>query len=234
MNRTEAMKIVAMIETNWQPVKDQEASYDLWAAAFKDDPFEMVETAVMALVQTDLGEFRPTVAKVRKMMRDILYGRPMTETEAWLAVKNSFHEAQEGSETLRGARSAWKKLPEDIQKIVTPKQLRDWNGIETEQLDTVIQSNFMRSYRELRNNRFTKEAMSKSLLETIEKIQAASPVFENNDEKHEELPAPKLTYEKPDFEIRREQLAAEEKAKAARFAGKTFDNTEDDEVVWEI
>ena len=161
----------------------------------------------MALIQTDLSEFRPTVAKVRKKMRDILYGRQMTETEAWLAVKGCFHEAQEGSENLTGAKRAWSKLPDDVQKLVTPKQLRDWNGLETEQLDTVIQSNFMRSYRELRNNRFAKEAMSKSLRETIERIQQASPVFENHDEAKQALPAPKkLNYEEPDWMKRRREL----------------------------
>lgn len=120
------MKIVAMIETNWQPVKDQDAAYDLWASAFRDDPFELVQTAVMALIQTDPGEFRPTIAKVRRKMRDMVYGRSISETEAWLLVKNSLNEAQQGPETLRGAKSAWQKLPEDIRKLVTPKQLLDW------------------------------------------------------------------------------------------------------------
>ena len=205
------MKIVAMIETNWQPVKDQDAAYDLWASAFRDDPFELVQTAVMALIQTDPGEFRPTIAKVRRKMHDMVYGRSISETEAWLLVKNSLNEAQQGPETLRGAKSAWQKLPEDIRKLVTPKQLLDWNSVEAETLDTVIQSNFMRSYRDIRDRRYEKEAMSASLLRQVKAIEASSKVFRNPDEVAKaELPEPeqpkKLAYEKPEWMIRREQM----------------------------
>lgn len=205
------MKIVAMIETNWQPVKDQDAAYDLWASAFRDDPFELVQTAVMALIQTDPGEFRPTIAKVRRKMHDMVYGRSISETEAWLLVKNSLNEAQQGPETLRGAKSAWQKLPEDIRKLVTPKQLLDWNSVEAETLDTVIQSNFMRSYRDIRDRRYEKEAMSASLLRQVKAIEASSKVFRNPDEVAKaELPEPeqpkKLAYEKPEWMVRREQM----------------------------
>lgn len=205
------MKIVAMIETNWQPVKDQDAAYDLWASAFRDDPFELVQTAVMALIQTDPGEFRPTIAKVRRKMHDMVYGRSISETEAWLLVKNSLNEAQQGPETLRGAKSAWQKLPEDIRKLVTPKQLLDWNSVEAETLDTVIQSNFMRSYRDIRDRRYEKEAMSASLLRQVKAIEASSKVFRNPDEVAKaELPEPeqpkKLAFEKPDWMIRRERM----------------------------
>lgn len=205
------MKIVAMIETNWQPVKDQDAAYDLWASAFRDDPFELVQTAVMALIQTDPGEFRPTIAKVRRKMHDMVYGRSISETEAWLLVKNSLNEAQQGPETLRGAKSAWQKLPEDIRKLVTPKQLLDWNSVEAETMDTVIQSNFMRSYRDIRDRRYEKEAMSASLLRQVKAIEASSKVFRNPDEVAKaELPEPeqpkKLAYEKPEWMVRREQM----------------------------
>lgn len=196
MNENEAMMIVAMLETNWQPFKATKPAIDLWASAFESDPYELVRTAVMALIQTDPSDFRPTVAKVRRKMHDMVYGRRMTETEAWLSVKNSLPEAQESPETLKGAKTAWAKLPEDVQKLVTPRQLLDWNSIEAEQMDTVIQSNFMRSYRELRDNRYEKEAMSSALLNRISAIQKASPVFKDRDAeapKQAFLPEPEVT-----------------------------------------
>ena len=195
MNADEATMIVAMLETNWQPFKNTEAAVDLWASAFESEPYQMVRTAVMALIQTDPSDFRPTVAKVRRKMHDMVYGRRMTETEAWLSVKNALPEAQEAPETLKGAKTAWAKLPEDVKKLVTPRQLLEWNSIEAEQMDTVIQSNFMRSYRELRDNRYEKEAMSPALLNRILAIQKASPVFRDHDaEKPEQafLPEPEV------------------------------------------
>lgn len=192
MTNDEATMIVAMIETNWQPFKSTKPAIELWASVFEHDPYELVKTAVMMLIQTDPSEFRPTVAKVRRKMRDIVYGNRITETEAWLIVKNSLHEAQDSPETLKGAKSAWKKLPEDIQKLVTPRELYEWNSVPYETLDTVIQSNFMRSYRDVANRRYEKETISLSVLEDVKKLQAASPVFRDPDD------TPKLTLPKPE------------------------------------
>lgn len=204
MNDVEATQIIAMLETNWQPFKNTSAAIKLWASAFAEDPYELVNTAVMAMIQTDSSEFRPNVAKVRRKMHDIVYGERMSETEAWLTIKNSLPEAQEGPETLKGAKSAWQKLPEDVQKLVTPRQLLDWNSVESSTLDTVIQSNFMRSYRDVSDRRYSKEALPKNTLKTIGAIRQATGLY-IDPEKKPELPIPKkVTYEKPDWMLRRE------------------------------
>lgn len=200
MTNDEATMIVAMIETNWQPFKSTKPAIELWASAFQNDPYELVKTAVMVLIQTDPSEFRPTVAKVRRKMHDIVYGNRITETEAWLIVKNSLHEAQEGPETLKGAKSAWKKLPEDIQKLVTPRELYEWNSVPYETLDTVLQSNFMRSYRDVANRRYEKETISLAVSEDVKKLQAASPVFKEIDDAVKPmLPKPEETSQKCDY-----------------------------------
>ena len=204
MNDIEATQIIAMLETNWQPFKNTNAAIKLWASAFSEDPYELVNTAIMALIQTDSSDFRPNVAKVRRKMHDIVYGERMSETEAWLTIKNSLPEAQESPETLKGAKSAWDKLPDDIQKLVTPKQLLDWNSVEISTLDTVIQSNFMRSYRDVTERRYKKESLPKEMLKRIETIRQATGLY-IDPEKKPELPQPKkVSFEKPDWMLRRE------------------------------
>lgn len=204
MNDIEATQIIAMIETNWQPFKNTGAAIKLWASAFAEDPYTLVNTAVMTMIQTDASDFRPNVAKVRRKMHDIVYGERMTETEAWLTVKNSLPEAQESPETLKGARSAWDKLPDDIKKLVTPKQLLDYNSVETATLDTVIQSNFMRSYREVSDRRYSKESLPKTTLKEIDAIRQATGLY-IDPEKKPELPQPKkIAYEKPEWMLKRE------------------------------
>lgn len=203
MTRTEAMKIVMILETNWQQVRDQEAAYDLWASAFVDDSFELVYTAVMDLVQTSTDEFRPTIGKVRRKINDLIRGRKLTETEAWLKVREALHEAQSNPETLGGAKSAWKNLPQNIQKLVTPRQLLDWNNIDTEQLDTVVQSNFMRSYRDVITREYENETRPHTHMQRVKAIQGASDVYSDPDalpeateEKPKTLPKPGFTYDK--------------------------------------
>lgn len=204
MNDIEATQIIAMIETNWQPFKNTNAAVKLWASAFAEDPYELVDTAVWTMIQSGTSDFRPNIGQVRQQMRDIIYGEKMSETEAWLSIKNSLPEAQESPETLKGAKSAWSKLPQDVQKLVTPKQLLDWNSVETSTLDTVIQSNFMRSYRDVTERRYKKESLPKEMLKRIETIRQATGLY-IDPEKKPELPQPKkVCFEKPDWMLRRE------------------------------
>ena len=205
MNDRDTKRILAMIEANWQPVRNQQAAIELWSSAFRDDPAEIVEAAVMALIQTSDMSFRPTVGMVRRKMADIVFGEKLSETEAWLLIKGSFHEAQEEPETLGGARRAWEKLPEDLQKLVSPRQLLDWNGMDSAQIDTVIQSNFMRSYRETRERQYAKQALMRTTSEDISRIRGALGLYKDP-EKKPALPQPKkLAYEKPEWMIRREE-----------------------------
>ena len=205
MNDIESTQIIAMLETNWQPFKNTNAAIKLWASAFAEDPFELVNTAVMA------SDFRPNIGQVRQQMRDIIHGEKMSEVEAWLKVKDSLHEAQEDPENLTGARSAWKKLPADVQKLVTPRQLLDWNSVETSTLDTVIQSNFMRSYRDVTDRRYKKEALPNEIKKRIETIRQATGLYIDPEEKPE-LPQPqKVSFEKPDWMIRRDEMRNQEK-----------------------
>lgn len=204
MTENETKVILSMIETNWQKFPNSQAAIELWSEAFKDDAFPVVKTAVMSLINTDTGEFRPTIAKVRRKMHDIVYGERLSETEAWLLVKGSLHEAQEDPEHLTGAKAAWNRLPEDIRKLVTPRQLMEWNWLEVSQLDTVIQSNFLRSYREVRDRKYDRETIPKQTAKQIEAIRNALGLYKDPEEKPE-LPAPKkIAYEKPDWMVRRE------------------------------
>ena len=66
----------------------------------------------------------------------------MSELEAWnkvyKAICNSSYHAQE----------EFDNLPPLIQKIVvSPNQLAEWGRCDIEEVNTVIQSNFMRSYK---------------------------------------------------------------------------------------
>ena len=96
-------------------------------------------------------------------------------------------------------------MPEPIRDLVSPRQLLEWNGIDSSQLDTVIQSNFLRSYRETRDKRYAKEALMKTTAEDIKRLRSAAGKCP--EEKKQELPEPKkLAFEKSEWMIRREQM----------------------------
>ena len=85
----------------------------------------------------------------------------MTEMEAWSyiskAVSNSTYHALE----------EWEKLPEQLQKAVSPDLLRSWAMIEGDDVQTIIQSNFLKTFRANEKRRKDIESLPSSAKELM-------------------------------------------------------------------
>lgn len=143
MTREEVKVILGILKTAYpafyKDLKREEALrvIDLWASVFSGDSAKVVTEAVKALICT--LKYPPTIADVKEKIRDIMQPDKMTEMEAWGLVKSaiSYYNAQEN----------FNRLPPMIQKIVgSPNQLREWAMMESEIVNSVVQSNFMRSF----------------------------------------------------------------------------------------
>jgi hypothetical protein len=67
----------------------------------------------------------------------------MTEAEAWALVRKAASNSFYGQ-----AAKEFDKLPPILQRLVgTPNQLRDWGMMDSNEFNTVVASNFQRSYR---------------------------------------------------------------------------------------
>ena len=95
----------------------------------------------------------------------------MTEMEAWnLVVKAA-------SNGFYGAKEEFAKLPRDVQEIVgSPAQLREWSQMDSDEFNTVLASNFQRSYRARAESRKVYGRLPENLLIHLpeEKPQALS------------------------------------------------------------
>lgn len=112
---------------------------ELWSSMF-DEPVEIVTEAVKAVIATK-KDYPPTVADVKeKILLISTNGEQMTEFEAWNRVKQSI--------SNYGAEHSFEDLPPILKRLVgSPQQLREWALMDIDTLNTVIQSNFMRSYK---------------------------------------------------------------------------------------
>lgn len=123
--------------------KEQYEMYrDLWIEAFKADDSRIVSGAVKAIIYTEPREFAPNIAQVKNKMVE-LTGANTTELEAWGIVKKAI------------SRSGWysneefEKLPDDIKRLVgSASQLKSWSQMDSQTVDSVIASNFQRSYKQ--------------------------------------------------------------------------------------
>jgi hypothetical protein len=117
---------------------DADEIIDLWSTMFTDDSAQIVVEAVKSLMCT--LKFPPTIADVKEKIALITQPEHMTEMEAWQTVRRAI--------SYYGATESFAGLPLILQKCVgSPNQLREWAVMEAETVGSVIQSNFMRSYK---------------------------------------------------------------------------------------
>lgn len=148
MTKKEMAEIFTMMQTNYpDEFKDKSDSYingkiNLWLMSFRDDNYTDVLTAVMAHINTDTNRFMPPVGVIKAKLVEIRTGDEMTPQEAWelvsRATRNSTYNSGE----------EFDKLPPVVQRIVgSPMQLKEWAAMEADSLQSVVASNFQRSYK---------------------------------------------------------------------------------------
>ena len=121
---------------------DPRKAVTLWAEMFRDDPVELVAAAVKALIATDERGYPPHIGAVKTQMRKIMQPAEPTEQEAWAlvlgAIKRGIYESA----------AAFNALPETVRRVVgSANQLREWAVMDSETVQSVVASNFQRSYR---------------------------------------------------------------------------------------
>jgi hypothetical protein len=144
MTREETKAILAVLKAGYpnfykdMTKEDAKNTVDLWATMFADDSARLVTEAVKSLICT--LKFPPTIADVKEKIHLLTQPQGMSELEAWNTVRRaiSYYDAQEN----------YNSLPPMLQRLVgSPNQLREWAVMDRETVNSVIQSNFMRSYK---------------------------------------------------------------------------------------
>ncbi len=155
--------------------EDVNAAVDLWATMFADDPAYIVTEAIKALMCT--LKYPPTIADVKEKIAMIKKPEEMTEMEAWYTVKKAigYYDADE----------RFARLPPLLQKIVgSPNVLKEWSQMDIETLNTVVQSNFMRSYKAKASQEREYEKLPQSTKQLIAGLTQKMSFVEDKHELH--------------------------------------------------
>ena len=163
MNREETLAIMGVLKAAYpnyyKDMKRDEAEgiVALWTEMFKDDPAAVVGLAVKAHIANDKKGFPPHIGAIKDAIVKLKTPGELelSEMEAWMLVRRAIHGAstEEWSRKKRygdrtSAQYNFDNLPEVLQHIVgSPSQLAQWEKLDDDEIDTVLQSNFMRSYR---------------------------------------------------------------------------------------
>lgn len=115
---------------------------NLWAEMFADDNINLVKEAVKAYIATDEKGFPPVIGQIKGKLYQITEPEQLSEVEAWGLVSKAIQNGCYNSE------KEFDKLPEIVQRTIgSPARLKEWSQVDLDSLQTVVSSNFMRSFR---------------------------------------------------------------------------------------
>lgn len=148
MNSTETTMVLSVLQAAY-PAFYRDFSVDemrrvvaLWTDMFAADNFRTVMVAVQALISTKTEGIPPTIGAVKEQLRKITAQNEMSEQEAWALVSKAcqngyYHSVEE-----------FEKLPEVVQRSIGgPEQLKAWAQMDAATVESVVASNFMRTFR---------------------------------------------------------------------------------------
>lgn len=102
----------------------------------------LVAAAVKSFISSDEKGFPPVPGQIMGKLRLITMPETDTEAEAWGKVLKAI------SRGIYNSKEDFEKFPEEIQRIVgSPNQLREWAMMDSDTVQSVVASNFQRSYR---------------------------------------------------------------------------------------
>lgn len=148
MTKREIAELITVMQTNYpDTAKGQsddafKAKVALWHDFFKDHPKELVYAAAKAFIANDTKGFMPSIGQINACIQQLTSQDDMTEGEAWgyvsKALRNSTYNSAE----------EFAKLPERIQRLVgSHNQLKEWALMEADVVQSVVASNFQRTFR---------------------------------------------------------------------------------------
>lgn len=147
MTRKDTLAILAVLQAEYpqsfSKLDDAQmsAKVGLWTEIFSEDDPQLVFGAVKALLTSD-REFAPNIGQIREKMHQLSSPDALTETEAWALVSKA---CQNG---IYGYKTEFDKLPPEVQAAVgSPEMLKAWANMDEDEVQSVVASNFMRSYK---------------------------------------------------------------------------------------
>ena len=192
MTRAEAAMILAEMAINYPDTESRlsndarKAKANLWAAAFTEEPFEMVQAAVNAYMVNNSARFAPNIGQIKEQIRQLIHPDELTEAEAWAAVRAALRNS------AYNATEEFAKLPPLAQRVIgSAAELKAYAMLEEAEALTVFASNFQRGYRTVQMREAAMEKTPQTIREMFASLTGSMP---------DALPEPAPAQEAPRLE----------------------------------
>lgn len=144
MDREETKEIIRIMCASYPNYKPADISetIDIWASMLSEYSYEHIAVALKTYIATDTSGFAPSIGDIIQRANSLVGNGELNEIEAWTLVSKAIRNGYYGAE------KEFEKLPPTVQKAVSsPEQLRMWATTDSKSIETVVASNFMRTYK---------------------------------------------------------------------------------------
>ena len=175
MTRDEAKRIIQIMCTtypNFHPANLSD-TVDVWAMMLEDFTYQEISLALKAYILTDTSGFAPSVGALVQKVRKT---EQLNELEAWALVSKALRNGTYGAE------EEFAKLPPIVQKAVgAPSNLRQWAQTDADSVENVIQSNFVKTYRNVMKREQEALSLPQSMRNALETAVNRVEIAQNSD-----------------------------------------------------
>lgn len=171
MTREQVGKLLMTIQAyypNYNP-PDKEITLNAWHIMLAEYPEELVLQALRACIATNTSGFAPDVGQIMSKIQTISQPQELDGMTAWGLVSKALRNG------TYGAVEEFNKLPPLVRQAVgMPDNLKNWATSDYQTIETVIQSNFLRTYETVVKRANEINRMPDNIKSLIEKTNANS------------------------------------------------------------
>jgi hypothetical protein len=125
---------------NYKP-NDLSETVDVWNMMLENYSYEQVSVALKAYINSDTSGFAPSIGQLIGKIQTISQPQELDGMAAWGLVSKALRNG------TYGAAEEFNKLPPLVRQAVgMPDNLKNWATSDYQTIETVIQSNFLRTY----------------------------------------------------------------------------------------
>lgn len=171
MTREETVKIIHIIcdcYPNFKP-EDLSRTIDAWQVMLEEYSCEQVAVALKAYITSNTSGFAPSVGEIVAKIQLVSQPQELDGMTAWGLVSKALRNG------TYGAVEEFNKLPPLVKQAVgMPDNLKNWATSDYQTIETVIQSNFLRTYETVVKRANEINRMPGNIKSLIEKTNADS------------------------------------------------------------
>lgn len=171
MTREETVEIIHIIcdcYPNFKP-EDLSRTIDAWQVMLEEYSCEQVAVALKAYITSNTSGFAPSVGEIVAKIQLVSQPQELDGMAAWGLVSKALRNG------TYGAVEEFNKLPPLVRQAVgMPDNLKNWATSDYQTIETVIQSNFLRTYETVVKRANEINRMPDNIKSLIEKTNANS------------------------------------------------------------